>query len=78
MDRNESAAPPTPFFVLSRLVKTALSTFEDNQLLVTVLASQVYTALNIWMEEVEDSDEHHFHELVAELVVSGLGARASD
>lgn len=40
--------------------------------LVGMLASQVYTALNLWLEDVTDADEDAFHTLLLEQLASGL------
>jgi len=35
------------------------------------VCSAVYTALNVWLEEVTDTDEMHFLGLMGQLVGSG-------
>ena len=55
-----------------RLVAAALARHHDDSLLVSVLASAIYTALNIRLEEVTDADEAVFVEHLAEHINSGL------
>ncbi len=53
----------------------ALEEFETDPLLVSVLASAVYTALNLFFEKIEDDHEAAFHALHARHVLSSAAAR---
>jgi hypothetical protein len=50
------------------LVQAALGRHEDDPVLVSFLASAVYSELNRWLEEITDSDEERFHALLVERV----------
>ena len=65
----------TVLYARHALVKKALTTFEEDPLLLSFLASATYTALNIWLEEVTDHHERVFHGLLADHVLSHVAAR---
>jgi len=43
------------------LVKQALERHTSDRLWVSFLASRIYTALNVWREDITDNDEAAFH-----------------
>ena len=49
-----------------RVVATALDQDPVDPILVSVIASSAYTALNRWLEDISDADEAMFHRLHAE------------
>ncbi len=53
----------------------ALQEFEADPLLVSVLASAVYTALNLFFDKIEDDHEAAFHALHARHVLTAAAAR---
>ncbi|MCB9756406.1 MAG: hypothetical protein H6713_41330 [Myxococcales bacterium] len=61
--------------LLHPVAAQALRDHEDDPLLVSVLASAVYTALNLFFEQIEDDHEAAFHALHAQHVLSATAAR---
>lgn len=57
----------------SSIVKEVLARFEDDPLSMTFLASSVYSAINIELESITDSDEARFHDCLTRHVLAGLG-----
>ena len=47
--------------VADPLVQRAIAGHEDDPVLVSFLVSRVYTALNLWREDITDVDERSFH-----------------
>lgn len=60
------------------VVEAARAGLGEDPVPITVLASTVFTALNAWLEEVEDVDEDTFHTLLAAHAGSGLAPPALD
>lgn len=53
------------------VVQRALEQRARDPIWVSWVSSAVYTALNVWLEEVTDADEMHFLHLMAQLVAGG-------
>jgi hypothetical protein len=57
------------------LVEEALARWREDPILVGILASAAYTALNHERADVTDADERRFHLLLADFLASGSPAR---